>query len=110
MIHWMSKEVNNLLDNFKDADGYHIPLSLTVCEDSPKGHIELCMEVMDELSAYIHLGDCTGLSDAQINARFVKEFAEMANNYWYDYYDYDVADIITEDYLIALAAAMEKTL
>ena len=107
MIHWMSDEVNDLLDNFKDGDGTHIPIVFTVCDGTPEGHIELRMEVMDDVEAHIYLGDCTGLSDAEVNACFVKAFAEMANNYWYDY---NVADIITEAYLIALAAAMEKTI
>lgn len=30
MIHWMSEKVNDLLDNFKDGDGNHIPIALTV--------------------------------------------------------------------------------
>jgi len=102
MIHWMSDKVNDLLDNFKDGDGNHIPIALTVCDGSPKGHIELCMEVIDETEIYITLGDCTWLTDAQINARFIGKFQVIR---FEDIFSEPVAD-----YFYALGTAMEKTL
>ena len=76
MIYWMSKEVSDILDGATST-----PIILVVCSGSPEGHIELCCEIGDDFETHIYLGDCTGLTDAEINARFVKEFAKVAEEY-----------------------------
>lgn len=75
MIYWMSKEVSDLIEDSA------VPIRLMVCSGSPKGHIELSCEFGDTINPHIDLGDCTGLTDAEINARFVKEFAKVAKRY-----------------------------
>lgn len=106
MIHWMSDKINDLLDTFEDSNERHIHLPFIVCCNARRGHVELCLVLWDEIYKHLDLGDCTGLSDAEINARFVKEFASFANHYAKE----EDANEIIADYLTDLAAAMEKTL
>lgn len=100
MIYWMSKEVSDLLQDSA------IPIRLMVCSGSPEGHIELSCEIGDTIDTHINLGDCTGLTDAEINARFVKEFDKMTKRYLRR------ADLLWNiaDYLENFAQAMLDTL
>lgn len=100
MIYWMSKEVSDLIEDSA------VPIRLMVCSGSPEGHIELSCEFGDTINPHIDLGDCTGLSDAEINARFVKEFAKVAERYL------KRSDLLWNiaDYLETLSQAMLDTL
>lgn len=99
MIYWLSKEVSDLIEDSA------VPIRLMVCSGSPEGHIELSCEFGD-LEPHIDLGDCTGLTDAEINARFVKEFAKVAERYL------KRSDLLWHiaDYLDTFAKAMLDTL
>lgn len=110
MIHWMSSKIKDVLDNYKDGGQYHIPVSITVCCGSPVGYKSLICKVADEIIVTMNLGDCLGASDYEIKARFVNDFVDMAKDYWNKYFKYATMNTIPEDHLVALAAAMEKTL
>ena len=107
MIHWMSEDVSNLIDTYTDGNGTYIPLAFVVCEGAEKGHIELLCEVTDEFSTHIILGDCSSLTDAEINERFIREFAKVAVSYKETC---ETANEIVANYLESLADAMARTL
>lgn len=108
MIHWMSKEVDELLDNYTDDYGTHIPMSFIVCEGGDKGWIELACEIGgDDVEDNLILGDCAGLTDAEINRRFVEEFAKFAKDHGRELGDYYLGG---DEYLDGLAKALAATL
>lgn len=81
MISWMSKEVDELWDK-ANSDG--IGLNGIVCEihdEELKGHIIIQLEIGDDYSYQLDLGDCTGLSDKEINERFVRKFPDFIKEY-----------------------------
>ena len=79
MIHWMSEKVEKAWDNHND-----IGLVGLVCEihdEALKGHIVIQLEIGDDYSYQLDLGDCRGLADADINRRFVERFPEFVRAY-----------------------------
>ena len=78
MIYWMSDKINEIWDE-------KCPwLKCIVCEihdDELKGHIVLELEIDDENYYQLDLGVCDGLSDEEINARFVGKFGEFVKEY-----------------------------
>ena len=103
MIKWMSKEVEKAWDERDD-----IGLVGLVCEihdHALKGHVVIQLEVCDYIYQ-LDLGDCTGLSDAEINARFVNLFPQFVDAYEADP---DCFGPLVED-LRELADAFKKTI
>lgn len=81
MIHWMSEKVSDAIDTHRDADGNWFPLSCAVCETRSgkmAGHVVVQVELSDDFSTQIDLGDCRGLADEAICRRFVEEFPKVA--------------------------------
>lgn len=82
MISWMSDKVVNVWDE-------KCPwLKGIICEihdESLKGHIVIQLEITDDDYLQLDLGMCEGLSDAEINERFVRKFGEFVK----EYEDYD---------------------
>ena len=85
MISWLSNEVDKLWNN---ANSEGLGLSGFVCEthdEDVRGHIVILFEIGDDFYYQLHLGDCTGLSDDEINSRFVERFKNLVKAY--DDYD-----------------------
>ena len=79
MIYWMSDEVNRIWDESPD-----IGLIGTICEirdEALKGHVVIQLEIGDNFYYQLNLGDCNGLSDVEINERFVRKFPEFVDFY-----------------------------
>ena len=77
MIEWLSNEVEAAWDSYPFLDGI-------VCEihdEELKGHIVIQLELMDDFTYQLDLGDCTGLSNPEINERFCRKFGEFVKAY-----------------------------
>lgn len=82
MIEWLDDNVEKLWDDYCPW------LQAVVCEihdKSLKGHIVLQIEGIDDDFDggwyQLDLGDCTGLSNGEINRRFCEEFKTLVDEY-----------------------------
>ena len=81
MISWLSKAVDKLWD---DANSDGLRLCGYVCEihnDALRGHVVIQLEIGDDFIYQLHLGNCTGLSNDEINRRFVERFQNFVKAY-----------------------------
>lgn len=78
MISWMSEKVEKVWDE-------KCPwLKGIICEihdESLKGHIVIQLEITDDDYFQLDLGMCEGLSDEEINERFVRKFGDFVKDY-----------------------------
>ena len=108
MISWMSKEVEEIWDRY-NANG--LSLIGIMCEISPlneqlKGHKVMQLEIGEDICHQIDFGDCTGMTDEEINERFIKVFHHFVNMCDEDE---EVPFTIVED-LIAMCDEFDATL
>lgn len=86
MIAWMSKDVDELWDK-ANSDGLF--LVGLICDIHPncktlRGHVIIqleCVAYFTDFTYQLDLGDCTGLSDKEINDRFIRRFPNFVKAY-----------------------------
>ena len=83
MISWMSEDVSSLWDK-ANSDG--LSLVGLICDIHPncktlRGHVIIQLEIADDFTYQLDLGDCTGLSDKEINDRFIRRFPNFVKAY-----------------------------
>lgn len=77
MIYWLSDKAEKAWDSCPFLSGIVCDVN---CENL-KGHIILELEIDDDFSYQLDLGDCTGLSDSDVNERFCRRFGIFVSAY-----------------------------
>ena len=78
MIDWMSEKVEKVWD---DSNTGLVGIVCEIHDESLKGHIVLQLELGEDFKYQLDLGDCSELSNAEINERFVRKFPDFVKVY-----------------------------